>query len=76
MPNTQEEEPLLLVPQKEVLRDGGAAPLGLLPQVRHQLIHGVGRGVFHSVHVGDADGGEKREKVCSEPQLVWVGGGD
>ena len=73
MPNTQEEEPLLLVPQKEVLRDGGAAPLGPLPQVRHQLIQGVGGGVLHSVHVGDAEGGEVREKVCSEPQLVWIG---
>ena len=73
MPNAQEEEPLLLVPQKEVLRDGGAAPPGLLPQVRHQLIQGVGGGVFQSVHVGDAEGGEIRENVCSEPQLVWVG---
>ena len=74
MPNAQQVESPLLVPQEKVLCDGSAKLLGLLPHERHQLIQGVGRRVFHSVQVSDAKGSEIHEKLGLEPQLVLVDG--
>ena len=70
MPNAQQVESPLLVPQKKVLCDGSAKFLGLLPHERHQLIQGVGGRVFQSVQVSNAKGSEIREKFGLESQLI------
>ena len=73
MPNAQQVEPPLLVPQEKVLCDGSSQLLSPLPHERHQLIQSVGGWVFHSVQVSYTKGSEVREKLGLELQLILDG---